>query len=290
MLLKQALVDEFELTIVTPVVMQKYAGLTSDPKLYSILENKQATSEYASGSDILDLFTDFPGNFTPEELIGVLRKLAPRLYSVASSRKINEDTVDLAVGIIEYSLSGRERIGVGSSFIADRLEEGEKVPVMLEENGKFRLPEDVSRPIIMIGTGTGVSPYRAFLQEREQAGAHDNWLFFGERNAATDFIYGNDFLTFHDNGVLRRLDAAFSRDNSDGGYVTDRIMEQSSEFYRWIEAGANIYLCGNKRTMAPDVRKAIVNVISKEGAVSPERAQVILETLKEDKRFQEDVY
>lgn len=290
MLLKQALVHEFELTLVTPVVMQKYAELTSHPGLYRILESKKATVEYAEGSDLLDLLTDFPGDYTPEDLIGVLRRLAPRLYSVASSRKVNEETVDLAVGVIEYTLSGRNRIGVGSSFIADRLEVGEKVPVMLEENRKFRLPEDTARPVIMIGTGTGISPYRAFLQERELDGATKNWVIFGERNRATDFIYKDDFYAFRKKGVLIRLDTAFSRDQEKSIYVTDRILEHSAVFYRWLEEGANIYLCGNKRTMAPDVRNAIVKVISSEGGVSTDRAQVILENLKREGRFQEDVY
>jgi sulfite reductase (NADPH) flavoprotein alpha-component len=219
-----------------------------------------------------------------------LRKLAPRLYSVASSRKVAGETVDLAVGIIEYTLSGRERIGVGSSFIADRLEEGEKVPVMLEGNGKFRLPDDASVPVIMIGTGTGVSPYRAFLQERELEGATGNWLIFGERNAATDFIYKNDFIAFQQKGILRRLDTAFSRDHGKRMYVTDRIREHSAAFYRWLQEGAHIYLCGNKRTMAPDVRKAIIEVIKKESGVSRDQATSTLDELKSNGRFQEDVY
>ena len=289
-LLKHALIHEYELTMITPVVMQKYAEIISDASLYGILESKKATQEYTQTSDILDLVTDFPGKITPEEFISVLRKLAPRLYSVASSRKVLAENVDLAVGIIEYTITGREHIGVGSSFIADRLEVGEKVPVMLESNGKFRLPDDTSVPIIMIGTSTGVSPYRAFLQERELSGKGKNWLIFGDRNSATDFIYRKDFKSFMDKGVLTRLDTAFSRDNVQKKYVTHLILRHSEEIYRWMEQGACIYLCGNKRTMAVDVRKAFTDIIAAGAGVSVEKAAIILENLKKERRFQEDVY
>jgi len=290
MLLKQALINEYELTILTPVVMQKYAEVTGNKELYRILESKKDTEAYTQTSDILDLISEFEGSFTPADFIGVLRKLAPRLYSVASSRKVDRDSVDLAVGIIEYTLTGREHIGVGSSFIADRLEVGEKVPVMLEPNEKFRLPRDPGIPVIMIGTATGVSPYRSFLQERELAGDTRNWLFFGERNSATDFIYGDDFRRFRDLGVLTRLDTAFSRDKGAGRYVTDLVRDQAKELYRWLEKGAWIYLCGNKRTMAKDVRLALAEVISEGAGVSVEKGKTILEDLKQERRFQEDVY
>lgn len=290
MLLKQALVNEFELTMITPVVMQKYAEITGNKELYGILESKTETTAYTDTSDILDLVAEFRGEFTPQQFVGILRKLAPRLYSVASSRKVNNDTVDLAVGIIEYSLMGREHIGVGSSFIADRLEVGEKVPVVLESNEKFRLPEDLSVPVVMIGTATGVSPYRAFLQERRLSGQTKNWLIFGERNSKTDFIYRADFEAFQKEGVLTRLDTTFSRDQGEQRYVTHLIREHSRELYKWLEEGACIYLCGNKRTMAKDVRKALAEVIADGAGVPAEKGEIILENLKKERRFQEDVY
>ncbi|MEX0988084.1 MAG: flavodoxin domain-containing protein [Bacteroidales bacterium] len=289
-LLKHALVNEFELTVITTVVVQKYARIVPNTDLLQLMESKKAMKQYVETRDILDLITDFPGVISPEEFVSILRKLAPRLYSVASCELSDRDQVDLAVGIIEYVEGGRIHQGVGSAFLSDILEEGEKIPVTFEPNEKFRLPDDTDRAVIMIGTGTGVSPYRAFLQERNLTSNAANWLFFGERNEATDFLYREDFLQFMENGVLTRLDMAFSRDQEERVYVSHKINENGKEVYRWLQDGAIVYLCGNKRTMAKDVRLALLEVFRKEGGMSEDKSLDYLEQLKSEKRFREDVY
>ncbi len=290
MLLKDALVYKFELTMITPIVVEKYARIISNPALDSFMARKRALMNYIETRDILDLVSDFKGAVSPEAFISILRKLMPRLYSLASSSLIEQEKIDLAVGVIEYSLESRDHIGVCSSFIADRLEKGEKIPIKLESNEKFRLPENPLHPVIMIGTGTGVSPFRAFLQERKIAGNTRNWLFFGERNSATDFIYGRDFLDFEKSGILTRLDTAFSRDQANKIYISHKIQENSKEFFRWLEDGAYVYLCGNKRIMAKDVRMAILRVLREEAHLTDAQAVEYLDQLKKKRRFQEDVY
>ncbi|MEX0981378.1 MAG: flavodoxin domain-containing protein [Bacteroidales bacterium] len=290
MLLKHALINEFELTVITPLVVKQYAGHSANQDLVRLMQNKSAFDRYVGTSDIYDLIADFPGKISPEEFVSILRKLTPRLYSVASSEIVTKNRVDLAVGIIEYTEGGREHIGVGSSFIAERLDAGVKIPVVAEPNENFRLPEDVEKPVIMIGTGTGISPFRAFLQERSLTSGAGNWLFFGERSSATDFLYKEDFLNFRKNGVLTRMNTAFSRDQKRRIYVQDLILQHSSEFARWISEGAYIYLCGNKRTMARDVRKTLLEVFRKEGDMNTEQSLAYFEELKREKRFREDVY
>ncbi|MCB0806697.1 MAG: flavodoxin domain-containing protein [Bacteroidales bacterium] len=290
-LLKEALVREYELTIITPVVVKKYADIVQNKKLNDLVTDKPRLDEYVQTRDILDLITDFPARITPEQFLSILRKLAPRLYSVASSDKLTTDTVDLTVGIIEYDAYDRFHIGVGSSFFAGRIEQGEKIPVFLEPNEKFRLPENSDTPVIMIATGTGIAPFRAFLQDREESKVKGhNWLFFGDRKSDSDFLYKGDLQKFLNNGTLSRLDAAFSRDTDQKVYITNKMQDASSEIYRWINIGAHIYVCGNKRTMAKSVRKTLKQIISNEGRMSGEQASALFEEMKVNRQYQEDVY
>ncbi len=290
-LLKETLVRDYELTIITPVVVKKYAALTHNQALNDLLADKTRLDAYVETRDILDLITDFPAQITPDQFISILRKLAPRLYSVASSNRLTQDTVDLTVGIIEYEAWDRYHIGVGSSLFNSRIDAGEKIPVFLEANEKFRLPEDPRTPVIMISTGTGLAPFRAFLQDRElNDDPGKNWLFFGERHASTDYLYREELQTFTDRGILSRLDTAFSRDQEERVYITHKMLDHSSELYRWIEDGAYIYVCGNKRTMAKSVRKALRTILAKEGDMSSPEASARLEEMKSNRQYQEDIY
>ncbi|MBN2175438.1 MAG: flavodoxin domain-containing protein [Bacteroidales bacterium] len=290
-LLKEALVRDFELTMITTVVVKKYAEIIKNDKLNSLLQDKIKLEEYVQSRDVLDLITDFPARITPEQFISILRKLAPRLYSVASSDRITAETVDLTVGIIEFDAFDRFHVGVGSSFFASRIEQGEKIPVFLEANEKFRLPENPGTPVIMIGTGTGIAPFRAFLQDRQtQNSTGKNWLFFGERNLANDFLYQNDLEKFIENGILTRLDTAFSRDQDKKTYITHKMEESSGELFDWIRSGAHIYVCGNKRTMAKSVRKTLKKIISDKGNMSHDEASDYFEIMKQNRQYHEDIY
>jgi sulfite reductase (NADPH) flavoprotein alpha-component len=290
-LLKEALVKDFELTIITPVVVKKYAELTKNHTIIELVNDKTKLDEYVQTRDVLDLITDFPARINPDDFLSILRKLAPRLYSVASSDKVADDSVDLTVGIIEFDAYHGYHIGVGSSMISQRLDQGEKVPVFLEANEKFHTPDQAEVPIVMIATGTGIAPFRGFLQERElQRNSGKNWLFFGERSSTTDFLYRDEIEQYQKSGVLTRLDTAFSRDGEKKTYITHKMIENSSELYDWINNGAVIYVCGNKRTMAKSVRKTLKDIISREAGISASEANRYFERMKTSHQYREDVY
>ncbi|MDZ7742568.1 MAG: flavodoxin domain-containing protein [Bacteroidota bacterium] len=290
-MLKEALVTDYELTVLTPVVVEKYAALAGNDELNKLVADKKKLEEYAETRNVFDLVSDFPAELEVNDFLSMLRKLEARLYSVANSRKISPDEVDLTVGIIEYEQDEREHEGVSSSFLLSRVEEGEKVPVYLEPNEKFRLPENPETPIIMISTGTGIAPFRAFLQERKESGASGmNWLFFGDRNEKTDFLYRDEIIGFKDQGLLGKLNTVFSRDHEKKKYIHHDMLENSHELFKWIEEGACVYICGNKRTMAKDARKALKKIIREEGAYTEEETKQYFKKMKAEKRFQEDVY
>jgi sulfite reductase (NADPH) flavoprotein alpha-component len=290
-MLKVALIHDYELTLITPVVLEKYAGLVKNEKLKNLLKDQVKLVEYVKNSDVLDMVIDFHGDFKVDDFLKTLRKLTPRLYSAASYRPERQDQVDLTIRILNYEYNNREHSGVCSSYVWKRLEIGDTAPLFVEVNSRFRLPEDKKVPVIMIATGTGIAPFRSFLQYRNMQNAEGrNWLFFGERNSSTDFFYKDELMQYQKKGLLTKIDTAFSRDSENKHYIYHRLLEKGEEIYHWIQEGANIYICGNKRTMAGDVRNALSEIIRINGNLTKEQTSVFVKQLRTEKRLQEDVY
>ncbi len=251
---------------------------------------KTNLDEYLWGRDVLDPLLEFTAaKFTPEDFVACLRKLQPRLYSIASSRKAVGENVHLTVAIVRYNAFDRARGGVASTYLAERVEE--TLPVFYHTAKHFRVPEEPSTNMIMVGPGTGIAPFRAMLQERAATGAPGkNWLFFGEQRAASDFFYRDEFEKYQADGVLSKLDTAFSRDQDFKIYVQHRILEQANELYDWFENGAIFYICGDASRMAKDVDAALHQVVEKAGGKTPEQAVEYIDALKKAKRYRKDVY
>jgi sulfite reductase (NADPH) flavoprotein alpha-component len=265
---------------------ESLAALTGDPARKKDLEG------YLWGREILDLLLEHRGlSWTAEEFARSLRKLQPRLYSIASSQKAVGESVHLTIATVRYESLGRARSGVASTFLADRSAAGVPVPVFVHTAKHFRLPEDPSTPVIMVGPGTGVAPFRAFLQERRAVGGGGkNWLFFGEQRRGSDFLYEEELEGMRKDGVLTRLDLAFSRDQSEKLYVQHRMREASRELYAWLEEGAHFFVCGDGARMAKDVESELQSVVSRERGCSLEAAVEYVEALKKAKRYKKDVY
>lgn len=262
------------------------AGLTGDPARKKDLES------YLWGREMIDFLSENRGlSWTPEEFVKSLRKLQPRLYSIASSQKAVGESVHLTIATVRYESRGRGRKGVASTFLADRSGGGVPVPVFVHTAKHFRLPEDPATPVIMVGPGTGVAPFRAFLQERRAVGAvGKNWLFFGEQRRSSDFLYEEELHGWEREGVLNRLDLAFSRDQAEKVYVQHRMRERSRELYAWLEEGAHFFVCGDGARMAKDVDLELQAVVSRESGCSSEDAASYVENLKKTKRYKKDVY
>jgi sulfite reductase (NADPH) flavoprotein alpha-component len=254
---------------------------------------KHDLEEYLWGLEYIDFLHGHPSiHFTPEEFVKLLRKLLPRLYSIASSQKAYPAEVHLTIAIVKYETHGRERKGVASTFLAERVGESDRVPVFVHTAKGFRLPEDGNTPIIMVGPGTGVAPFRAYLQDRKATGAKGkNWLFFGEQRRGSDFLYEAEFNALQGEGVLSRFDTAFSRDQAHKVYVQNRMMENAGEIWKWIEGeGAHFYVCGDAARMAKDVDAALLKIVETEGGKTPDEAAGYVEELKKVKRYKRDVY
>ena len=254
-------------------------------------EAKSVMDDWIDGRDVVDILQAYPrARFTADELVKVLRKLQPRLYSIASSPKAFPEDIHLTVAVVRYELHGRNRQGVCSTYLADRVNGG-TMPVFIHSAKHFRQPEDTSVPLIMVGPGTGIAPFRAFLQEREVLGAPGKtWLFFGDRNRATDFLYEEEINAWRGKGVLHRLDTAFSRDQPEKIYVQQRMLENAAELWRWLEEGAYFYVCGDASRMAKDVDEALHRIVAEAGGKSKEEAAAYVEELKKTKRYRKDVY
>jgi sulfite reductase (NADPH) flavoprotein alpha-component len=255
-------------------------------------DNKARAEEYCWGREFVDLATEYPGVITnPQQLFTVLARLTPRMYSIASSQKAHPTNVQTTVRVVRYDAHGRERQGLASGHLGERADVGATLPIFLHANQNFRLPEDSSAPVIMIGPGTGIAPFRSFLEEREALGeTGDNWLFFGEQRAQLDFLYREQLETMHKKGVLKNLDTAFSRDQARKIYVQDRMQEKAAELYEWLERGAYFYVCGDATRMAKDVETALLDVIAKGSNGTLEHAAEYLANMKKQKRYQRDVY
>ncbi len=292
--LRNALIRYYVVTQPSMVLLEAVADRAQSAELKGLLapENKAALEKHLHGRDVLDFLLAHPlARFTPDEFIALLRKLSPRLYSIASSLKAHPGEVHLCVGIVRFASHGRTRKGVCSTFLADRVDGQAPVPVFTQVSHGFRLPAGSDTPMIMIGPGTGIAPFRAFLEERRVAGAiGKNWLFFGDQKRATDFLYRDELETMFKDGVLTRLDLAFSRDQEEKIYVQHRMLEHARELFAWLEAGAHFYVCGDAKRMARDVDAALHEVIQRAGGRSPEQAAEYVAALKSTKRYQRDVY
>ncbi len=255
-------------------------------------ESKEHLEKYLWGRDIIDPLLDHPkARFTPEELVKLLRKLQPRLYSIASSPKVHPEEIHLTVATVQYESHGRSRSGVCSTFLAHRVNHEIPVSVFIHSAKHFRLPEDHSRHIIMVGPGTGIAPFRSFLHDRKATGATGkHWLFFGDQRSETDFLYRDELETWHKEGTLHRFDTAFSRDQDKKIYVQHRMQEQAKEIYAWLEDGAYFYVCGDASRMAKDVEQTLHEIIASQGAHEPEAAAAYIEAMKKEKRYRKDVY
>jgi len=275
--------------------LKQYAKLAPGvEKLHAMTEpeNKALAEEYCWGREFIDLITAFPGAVkNPQELFNVLQRLVPRLYSIASSQRLHNDNVQITVRVIRYETHGRSRQGVASGQLGERSAVGTRLPIFLHANGNFRLPEDTAAPVIMIGPGTGVAPFRAFLEERQATGqTGENWLFFGDQREKLDFLYRDEFHAMKKDGVLTRLDTAFSRDQAHKLYVQDRMREHAADLYEWLERGAYFYVCGDVTRMAKDVEVALLDVIAKGSNGTLDHAAEYLAMMKKQKRYQRDVY
>nr|WP_219914439.1 assimilatory sulfite reductase (NADPH) flavoprotein subunit [Thalassobacillus sp. CUG 92003] len=292
--LREALISMFEITTLTKPLLEKASSLTESEALSNLLEpdNKEELKTYLNGRDLVDLVRDFgPWQASAQDFIHIMRKIPVRLYSIASSLKANPDEVHLTIGAVRYDAHGRNRTGVCSGQCSERSETGDTLPVFIQRNPNFKLPETPDTPVIMIGAGTGVAPYRAFLEEREETGDQGgNWLFFGEQHFVTDFLYQIEWQKWLKEGMLSRMDVAFSRDTSEKVYVQHRMLERSQDLYQWLESGAHVYVCGDETYMAKDVHEALVTVFEQEGGMTRDDAEAHLSEMRKQKRYQRDVY
>ncbi|KYD06229.1 assimilatory sulfite reductase (NADPH) flavoprotein subunit [Bacillus atrophaeus] len=292
--LKEALISHFEITVLTKPLLQQAAQLSANEDLRELLSpgNEEKAKAYLEGRDVLDLVRDFgPWGVSAQEFIAILRKMPARLYSIASSLSANPDEVHLTIGAVRYDAHGRERKGVCSILCAERLQPGDTLPVYIQHNQNFKLPDNPEIPIIMVGPGTGIAPFRSFMQEREEAGAEGkSWVFFGDQHFVTDFLYQTEWQKWLKDGVLTKMDVAFSRDTDEKVYVQHRMLEHSKEMFAWIQEGAAVYICGDEKHMAHDVHEALIDIIEKEGGMSREKAEEYLADMQQQKRYQRDVY
>jgi sulfite reductase (NADPH) flavoprotein alpha-component len=286
------LTERRELTQLTRPFFAAHAERSGDTSLRQLLASdaREALAEVFSRWQVLDLLRKHPADWTAETLVAALRPLAPRLYSIASSQAVVGEEVHLLVSHVDYVFDGEPRWGAASRYLSER-DEGSTAPVFIEANERFHLPTDDQRDIVMIGAGTGVAPYRAFVQERAERGATGrNWLLFGNPHFYSDFLYQVEWQQALKRGQLHRLDLAFSRDQERKIYVQDRVREQGQRLYEWLESGAHLYVCGDATRMARDVHKALIAIVAEHGARPAEDAEAWLNQLIQQGRYARDVY
>lgn len=292
--LRDALLSYYEITVLTKPLLTAIEELTANADLCDLLApgGEQELKEYMNGRDLLDLTQDFGlKGVDAQAFVSLLRKIPARLYSISSSPSANPEEVHVTVRAVRYEAHGRERKGVASVHLAERVQPGDSVGVFVQQNTSFKLPENADAPIIMIGPGTGVAPFRSFIAEREETGAQGKtWLFYGDQHFSTDFLYQVEWQRWLKEGVLTRMDVAFSRDTDKKVYVQHRMQEKSEELYRWLQEGAYVYVCGDEKKMAHDVHAALLSIVEKEGRLSPAEAAEYVANLQQQKRYQRDVY
>ena len=289
--LKDALISQLEITQTAPAFIEFWAQQSGNENLVAIATDKNTSREFAAKHQIIDVIKIAPAQVEAQIFVDALRKITPRLYSIASAQAEVEEEVHLTIGVVSYEIDGEQRFGGASSYLAQRLEEGQAVKVFVEHNDNFRLPKNNDTPVIMVGPGTGVAPFRAFMQQREADEATgDNWMFFGDQTFTQDFLYQVEWQNYLKSGLLTRMDVAFSRDQAEKIYVQDRLKEQAEDVFAWLERGAHLYICGDANRMAKDVHQTLIDIISEQGKLSSEQAEQYLKDLRSNKRYQKDVY
>jgi len=289
--LHAALLTRHDVNTLSAYLVRSLAELTKDPAIEALAGDKERLEAFLPGRQVVDLLTAFPNRLTPAQLTGLLRALPPRLYSVASSQAMVGEEAHLLVGAVRYNAHGRDRAGVASTHIADRRRAGDHLGIHVKANPHFRLPADPATPVIMIGPGTGVAPFRAFMQERDAAGlSGKSWLFFGDQRYTHDFLYQLEWQDMLERGVLGRLDVAFSRDQDAKSYVQHRMWDNRRDLHAWLEDGARVYVCGDQVRMARDVHTTLRDIIADGAAITPEAAEERLAGLKQQGRYLLDVY
>lgn len=289
--LREALTRYCCLTEITEDLLSCVADAADDeeaPTLRSMIDDDGPIN----GCDVLDLLRLFPTAAPqPAAFIAALSTLRPRLYSISSSLAAHPRQVHITVGRVSWEHNGRCRKGVTSTMFADRINPGQTVHVFVQRSHGFTVPADNAEPMIMIGPGTGIAPFRAFLEEREARGATGrNWLFFGDRHEQSDFLYRNELESWQRSGLLTQLSLAFSRDGDQKVYVQDRMREAGADLWRWLENGASVFVCGDAKCMAVDVDRALRDIVAEHGGLSPEASKAYVETLSQSGRYQRDVY
>ncbi|MBI3878001.1 MAG: sulfite reductase subunit alpha [Verrucomicrobia bacterium] len=292
--LREALLHHYEITRIPPPLLKAVADQTGDDVLKKLTApgvNGELT-KFLWGREVIDMLHAHPSaKFAPAEFVALLKKLQPRLYSIASSPKAHGGQVHLCVGVLRYDSLGRARKGVCSTFLAERVPAGGAVPVFIHSNKNFRPPANPDAPMILVGPGTGVAPFRAFLEERRAVGAKgENWLFFGDQRVATDYLYREEIETMQRDGTLAQLDTAFSRDQAEKIYVQNRMLEHARDIFAWIEDGAHFYVCGDASRMAKDVEASLHEIIAQAGGKTSEQAAEYVRVMKSSGRYQRDVY
>lgn len=288
---EQALRNHVEITVLNRDVLNQFAELTQSEDLKTLLGDREKLNAYLYGHDLLDLIVHFPGKFKAQELVNILRKLPPRMYSISSSEDYVPEEVHITVAAVRYEKYNRQRKGAASTFLADRSNVDDQVPVFIDHNPNFKLPENTNTPIIMVGPGTGIAPFRSFLQQSEVDDRHGrSWLFFGDQHFFTDFLYQVEWQKWLKTGHLEKLSVAFSRDQEEKIYVQHRMYENKAELYKWLEKGAIIYVCGDMKHMAKDVESTLVKIVQEEGSRSESEAKEYIKNLHKQKRYQLDVY
>ncbi len=292
--LREALIRCYDIGSLNKSIIQKWQAKSGSPFLRSLVaaDDKKAWDDFCWGRELIDLVIDHPADFSDgEEFVSILKKLQPRLYSIASSPRAHPGEVHLCVGIVRYETYGRKRGGICSSFFADRLSGGVKPRVFVHSNSAFRLPADSETPVIMVGPGTGIAPFRAFLEERKATDAKGkNWLFFGNPYSATDYLYQSELQEYLADGILTKLDLAWSRDQKEKIYVQNLMVKNGAELWSWLGNGAAFYVCGDASRMAKDVDQALLKVAEEHGKLSPEDASAYIAQMKKEKRYLRDVY
>ena len=289
--IKEALTFHDELTQNTPQFIKGYAELSQNAALLQLIQDTTALQAAVDCTPIAGILHDYPHAISAEQLHGLLRPLTPRMYSIASAQAEVETEVHLTVGRVAYEHHGQAYTGGASGFLSDRVEEGGEIKVFVEPNKNFRLPENGDTPIIMIGAGTGVAPFRAFIQQRDNNGdAGLNWLVFGNQKFTDDFLYQAEWLQYRKNGLLNKVSTAWSRQGKEKVYVQHKLRENAADVWQWLQNGAHVYVCGDALKMAKDVEQALLDIIAEHGNMSPDDADEYLSELRENKRYQRDVY
>jgi len=284
------LTHHVELSNIQMNVLRAYNDIAKNEKLTALIADKQGLKAYLAGRDILDLLVDFPYEISAEELVATLKKMRPRLYSIASSESKHPGEVHLTVGAVRYSAHGRDKEGTCSTYIADRLFDSSKVPVFIQKNKTFRVPADSSAPIIMVGAGTGVAPFRAFIEERStQKATGTNLMIFGNPHSETDYLYEDEWKQYEANGEVEMI-TAFSRDQEKKIYVQNRIIENSKYIYELLQKGAQIYVCGSRDNLGQSVRDCFAQVLVTEGGYAEADAKAEVLAMKKGHRYHEDIY